>query len=204
VIDLKFYLEKFTLPVGESPSFATLAVIDELLKIQNQNALQNIKATSEGFLVTIWSRQDVIELLEKGAYVWLARNIEDHLLQAYLVVSGIDLFLESINVPEVSFRSDIDPRLLNVKSLYLYQLAVTPNLCHLGLGSKLIANVLATEKTNFTADIMKSPQHNLASFGLLQKFGFRISGEVHFSNYRNFGECQWLVMGLEKIRLPSI
>jgi ribosomal protein S18 acetylase RimI-like enzyme len=198
VIDLKIYLEKLSLSKGSSLSITTLAAIDELLKIQNQNALQNTDVSSGGFLVTIWTLQDVIEILQRGAYVWLARNSGDYLLQAYLVVSGVDLFLESIEVPGVNIKAAINPALLNVDTLYLYQLAVRSGLHHSGLGSKLIAQVLATEKTNFVADFMKSPQYNLASFGLLEKFGFRISGEIHFSNYRNFGECQWLVMGLLK------
>jgi ribosomal protein S18 acetylase RimI-like enzyme len=193
---LKIYLEKLALALDEPPSTSTVDSIAEILIIQNQNAFQNATSASKGFLVTLWTLQDVINILRKGAYVWLARNEDTHLLHAYLVVSGIDLFLESIQVPEVSIIKDINPKLLTSKTLYLYQLAVTLDLRRSGLGSKLISHVLATEKTSFVADIMKWPHYNLASYSLLEKFGFRISGEVHHSHYRNFGACHWLVMGL--------
>ena len=166
--------------------------LKQVLAIQSEQGLQNGREPGRGFLVSLWSTNELTILIENGSNLHVLLDNQTEVI-AYALVSPISEFDKQL---DACTAADFDRKIYRDASKwrYVFQMAIIPLRAGQSLGSQFLPHLRSFyPDCSFIFDFMIEPVMNEASAKFAKKLGSVHAGEFEIV-YRGLPPSRWQIM----------
>ncbi len=170
----------------KTASQISIQLVDAIIELQQGWKADRRSADPEtGFLATCFCREEVQEYFENGGTFFFAQS--EGGLEGFALTTSIDEFIDQYRTVDGCTFEGVPPPNLQ-QCVYLYQVVVRRGTERKGIGRELVRAVSLHHKSEILADVLVSPVPNYPSIRFFQQLGYFKVGELHLSQYRDFGQ----------------